>query len=140
MHTSLPLLLSIPLKQTILTASIPEHSLCKGVDIIPCKIYQPLVTDDSEELLGYNIVKYGLDKLYRAAGDDPTFRVLGGVAFVHLGATYSCAPEEISRNGEVPKGVLIDLKFKLVSFHCLYNTTEKIKMIAYKTGGPKQEY
>ena len=113
----------------------------KGVDMIPCKMYQPFIEEnqDGEDVTSYKIVKVPLDQCYKAANNAPQFRVLGGVAFVHLGVTYSCAPDEISRSGEVPKGSLVDLKFKLVSFHRLSATGEKIKKITYKTG-PKQEY
>eukprot|EP00978_Attheya_sp_CCMP212_P010559 scaffold25642_cov73-Attheya_sp.AAC.6 len=114
----------------------------KGVDVVPCKMYQPVLADeDSEEISRYDIVKMPMDQLYKAAsgGGGQSIRILGGVAFVHLGATFPCAPEEISRAGQVPKGSLIDVKFKLVSFHCLSATGEKIKRITYKTA-TKQEY
>jgi len=113
----------------------------KGVDVIPCKMYQPLMGegDDNEEIVDYRIRKMGLNQLYMAAVGDEQVRILGGVAFVHLGVTFPCAPEEISRSGEVPKGSLVDLKFKLVSFHCLTMSSQKIKKITYRQGA-KREY
>jgi len=112
----------------------------KGVDVIPCKMYQPITDeDDNEQIVDYNITKMGLNQLYMAAANDEQVRVLGGVAFVHLGVTFSCAPDEISRSGEVPKGSLVDLKFKLVSFHCLSMSGHHIKKITYRQA-PNYEY
>lgn len=112
----------------------------KGVDVIPCKMYQPITDeDDDDRIVDYNIRKMGLNQLYMAAANDEQVRVLGGVAFVHLGVTFSCAPDEISRSGEVPKGSLVDLKFKLVSFHCLSMSGQQIKKITYRQTA-KYEY
>lgn len=105
----------------------------KGTDVIPCKMYQAVTDDDDDtKIIDHNIKRLGLNQLYTAAASDERVRVLGGVAFVHLGVTFSCAPDEISRSGEVPKGSLVDLKFKLVSFHCLSMSGLQIKKITYK--------
>lgn len=114
----------------------------KGVDIIPCKMYRPVIDQDedgTDKVVNYDILKSGLDQMYAAAGSQADYRVMGGVAFVYINATFSCAPDEISRNSEVPKGSLIDVKFKLASFHCLKVSGNKIKKITYKTA-TKEEY
>jgi hypothetical protein len=77
-----------------------------------------------------------LSRMYVTAATNPSVRVIGGVAFIHMSGNFSCAPPTYSPEGTLPTECAIELKVKLVAFHCLGLSGGNVSQITYSKRQP----
>jgi len=92
--------------------------------------------DDVEQedvLIGYNRKEFPMATMYEAAKDTTKFRMLGGVAFVRFGLSYTCDPGSHKANETLPASILPEVKVKILGFHGFTTDGDSISPIAYKS-------
>lgn len=102
-----------------------------GGDKTPVRLYRQILGDDGG-IKRYDVHNTNVLDAYRNAVSAPNYSIVGGIAFVRVTATYSCAPNQISSSANVPDDTMVDMKFKLVAFHCFGGYTDAINQITYR--------
>ena len=85
--------------------------------------------DKSGKIVDTQRRSHPLGRFYKAAASNPKGRILGGVALLHVGASYWCPPNALDRRFNLPCGTAVDLKIEITGFHCLGLATEFVERI-----------
>lgn len=77
--------------------------------------------------------EFTLNTIYDAAKTSTKYRMLvGGVAFLRFGLSYTCDPDAHAAKQALPASTLPEVKVKILGFHGLSPDGDNINPISYK--------